>query len=684
MWKTERWGGLALAWAALFGALGAVAARAAEPASVVVIFDGSGSMWGNIEGAKASKLVVARDALRRALAKAPAQARVGLASFGHRRGDCNDVEILRQAEPLDVQKVLEPLERLNPRGRGPLTLALREAAKALPAPPGKLSLLLIHDDADNCQPNVCIGAQELRAAGITAHVVGLALKSDDAAKMACLPQITGGRLFNAVNAEQVGTAIEEALRLALGEAGPSEPATAPKRVPPLSAAVPTANAPNISASGGPTAGQVLAGVPKLSADAPAGLYLRALLAPKTEAVALVLNWTVRSEDQPAALLYSSAVASPYVAVPPGRYLVEASSGPLSASALVEAGEKGPTVVDLALNAGSLRIRALAQKSGAALGDALITVSDAGPDGEAKKPGSAGAPLAAFKGSEALAILPPGRYLVRVEQGLVRAERSVVVPVGSQGRIDVPLNAAHLQLSAVGKEISESPDPLIFSIAEDDPDAPNGRREVARSASRQADFVLPPGTYYVIARLGMIEARESVAVGAGDVVKRTLSVAVGRLALATKPVGGGQAPSEPVSYRIERVDSPDVITTSRPSPVLLLPGGRYRVEGRYGAMNARVEREVEVKAGQTQQLTLEHQAASLKLRLMGSSGLPLTEVFWDVRDETGTTVWTTGQPEPSATLQAGRYRVRVETRDKRFERAIELRSGEARVLELAAD
>ena len=128
----------------------------------------------------------------------------------------------------------------------------------------------------------------------------------------------------------------------------------------------------------------------------------------------------------------------------------------------------------------------------------------------------------------------------------------------------------------------------------------------------------------------------------------------------------------------------MITTSRPSPVLLLPGGRYRVEGRYGAMNARVVREVEVKAGQTQQLTLEHQAANLKLRLVGSGGAPVARCSGTSGTRPATTVWTTGQPEPSATLQAGRYRIRAETREKRYERAVELRAGDARVLELTAD
>jgi Ca-activated chloride channel family protein len=362
-------------------------------------------------------------------------------------------------------------------------------------------------------------------------------------------------------------------------------------------------------------------------------------------------------------------------------VVEARDGPVAASETVAVAASGPTVVNLALNAGTLRVRAVAQKTSAPFGEAVITIS-ATQGGDAKKDG---APLAVLKAGEGQALLPAGRYLVRVELGLAHVERSVVVPAGSQGRIDIPLNAARLQLSAVGRELTDTAEALTFSIAEDDPDAPKGRREVARSAGRQAEFVLPPGTYYVIARLGTIEARESLAVGPGDVVKRSLSVAVGRLALATRPVGAAQTLSEPVSYKVERVDatSAEAITTSRPSPVLTLLAGRYRVEGSYGAMNARTVREVEVKAGQTQQLTLEHQAATLRLRLMGSAG-PLTEVSWDIRDETGATIWTTGQPEPHATLQAGRYIVRGETREKRYTRTVDLRPGEARALELVAD
>lgn len=659
-WRTLVWAGSLIVLAAVVSA-----ARADEAASVIIVFDGSGSMAGNIEGTRTSKVILARDGVRRGLGAVPPQTRVGLVSFGNRRGDCGDVDVIRRPEPLDAARIMDSLDRLNPRGRGPTTHALREAAKAFPPGQGKRSVILIGDDLDNCQQNVCAAGEELRRVGIVAHVVALGLKPDDAARMMCLPQATGGRIYNARTPEQISAAVEEALRLASVDGGRPVPQAA-------------APSPAIRPSAVP--------VGAISPSAPPGLYLRAMLAPGAAPVTLPLQWTVRSQVLPSVTLFSGRAANPHVAVPPGRYVVEARDGAIVASATVELADATATEVPLILNAGLLQVMAQVQKVGAQLADAIITVSGPAGDGKDTKKGAAAPPLAVFKGGDVSALLPPGRYLVRAEQGLVRGEASAVVQAGSQGRVDISLNAARIMLTASGQDTAGGADVLTFSIDEDDPDAPKGRREVARSAARQADFVLPPGTYYIVARQGSVEARESLAVGPGDVARRTLALAAGRLALATKPVGAGQASSESVSYRVERIDGPqpEPLTTSRPAPVLFLPAGRYRVEGRYGAMNARVSRDVEVKAGQLQQLTLEPVAATLKLRL-AAQGSPLpAEVFWDIRDETGVTVWTTGLAEPSAVLRAGRYSVRAETRDKRYVRAIELRAGESRLVEIAAD
>ena len=64
----------------------APSAGAKAIASTVLIFDGSGSMWGKLGNEKQQKLDQARDAVRATLGKlAPQSMQLGLMSFGHRR-----------------------------------------------------------------------------------------------------------------------------------------------------------------------------------------------------------------------------------------------------------------------------------------------------------------------------------------------------------------------------------------------------------------------------------------------------------------------------------------------------------------------------------------------------------------------------------------------------------------------
>ena len=37
--------------------------------------------------------------------------RVGLAGFGHRRGDCTDVEVILPPEQVDIPRLMAPLEQ---------------------------------------------------------------------------------------------------------------------------------------------------------------------------------------------------------------------------------------------------------------------------------------------------------------------------------------------------------------------------------------------------------------------------------------------------------------------------------------------------------------------------------------------------------------------------------------------
>jgi Ca-activated chloride channel homolog len=106
--------------------------------------------------------------------------------------------------------------------------------------------------------------------------------------------------------------------------------------------------------------------------------------------------------------------------------------------------------------------------------------------------------------------------------------------GRPAFVDIALNVGRLQLAAGARDIAAPSEATLFLIMEDDP--PRGRREVARSAASLAEFALPPGTYYILARQGANEVRERLEIGSGDVVRRTLTVAAGRLGFVAAAPG----------------------------------------------------------------------------------------------------------------------------------------------------
>ena len=58
---------------------------------VILVLDGSGSMWGQIKGE--AKISIARSVVGQVIDDLPRAQRVGLVAYGHNReGDCSDIE----------------------------------------------------------------------------------------------------------------------------------------------------------------------------------------------------------------------------------------------------------------------------------------------------------------------------------------------------------------------------------------------------------------------------------------------------------------------------------------------------------------------------------------------------------------------------------------------------------------
>ena len=193
-------------------ALFAGPAIAAE--KIVLVLDASGSMWGKI--GDETKVEIARSTAADMLGSWNAHNAIGLVAYGHRRkGDCNDIETLIEPGPLDRAKFLATVNGLNAKGMTPLSAAVKHAADILKSSEQKATVILVSDGEETCKLDPCEVGKELERSGVdfTAHVIGFDVSDPThQAQLRCLAENTGGRYFNARNADELGTAIDGAIK----------------------------------------------------------------------------------------------------------------------------------------------------------------------------------------------------------------------------------------------------------------------------------------------------------------------------------------------------------------------------------------------------------------------------------------------------------------------------------------
>ena len=288
--------------------------------------------------------------------------------------------------------------------------------------------------------------------------------------MACLPQITGGRLFNARTAEQIIASVEEALRLA-GERGcgrrsatAAVGAVRPGRQAPSAAADPRRWAAG-ALSARPARGGDRAGEPAAALD------------------------RLRRGRSPRAILF---------AAPRGEPLCSGGARPLRGRGARRARLRQP-------DRGCRRQGA----DGGQSGPQRRHPAGQGPGAEERRAARRCRRRRQRRGPgrrrQEGRRRPPGRH-VQGQRGprcccppaaiSCASSRAWCAPSGPSSCRPAARDGSRfrstpraLLVSAAGHDGSASAERVVFSVVEDDPDAPKGRREVARSAARQADFVL---------------------------------------------------------------------------------------------------------------------------------------------------------------------------------------------------
>lgn len=214
----------------LIFALSTVASLAAaqNQPNTVLVMDGSGSMWGQVDGV--AKITIAQQVVGNLLTDFPAEQGLGLTVYGHReRGECTDIETVVPPAPGTAAQISNAVNAIKPLGKTPMTDAVIAAAEALRYTEEKATVILVSDGVETCNPDPCAAARLLEEAGIdfTAHVIGFDVGSDPEAlaQMQCIAEETGGQFLTADTADQLTDALTQ---VAVAEPEPEpEPALVP-------------------------------------------------------------------------------------------------------------------------------------------------------------------------------------------------------------------------------------------------------------------------------------------------------------------------------------------------------------------------------------------------------------------------------------------------------------------------
>ena len=197
-------------------------ARTTSPVPVALVLDGSGSMWGRLDGEV--KMDMARAVVRELAVSWGDRIDLGLVTYGHRRmGDCTDIETLAVAGQSSTAELLSAVDGISPKGKTPLGGALDQAARDLRSHERHAVVTVISDGHETCGSDPCAIAARLRADGVdfVAHVIGFDTTEDENRDLRCIASATGGVFARATTRAELVEALGQVLTRTAQPSGPA-------------------------------------------------------------------------------------------------------------------------------------------------------------------------------------------------------------------------------------------------------------------------------------------------------------------------------------------------------------------------------------------------------------------------------------------------------------------------------
>ena len=245
---------------------------------------------------------------------------------------------------------------------------------------------------------------------------------------------------------------------------------------------------------------------------------------------------------------------------------------------------------------------------------------------------------------------------------------------------VPAGQAALALSArFGKDGGAITGGLTWRIYAGKADDKGNFKLIKQEKSAAPTMVLPAGTYIVHVGFGLATAVKPVTL-AGPTVHETFELPAGGLRLEGR-VGDARIPPSQISFDVykgsqfETTNRGPIAEHIMTSDVLVVPEGTYYVVSNYGDANATVRSDIRVQAGKLTDITVNHRAAAITLKLVTESGgEALANTSWSVLTPGGDLIKEALGAFPRVILAEGEYRAIARNEGKLYEREFKVVAG----------
>ena len=313
-----------------------------------------------------------------------------------------------------------------------------------------------------------------------------------------------------------------------------------------------------------------------------------------------------------------------------------------------------------------RFSVIAARFGALLVLAIVSLAGQGSFAQSSVPPAG---MISPRGSD---VFGPSSMLGNPGDSILRPG-TAVMPMVPAGQVALSLSARFgKDLGAIGGGL----DWRVYAAKAE----PGGRfKLVKEDKTASPTLVLPAGNYIVHVDFGLATAVKPVSLR-DPAVREEFDLPAGGLRIEGR-VGNARVPPNQISFDVykgsqfEPGDRRPIAERIQTGAVIVVPEGTYYIVSNYGDANATVRSDIRVQAGKLTDVTVNHRAAAITLKLVGEKGgEALANTAWSVLTPGGDVIKESIGAFPRVILAEGEYRAIARNEGKVYEREFKVVPG----------